>query len=45
MHHPFTMPMEECIEYLDTDKGKVRAKAFDLVLKRNRTFFRLNENY
>ncbi len=31
MHHPFTMPMEECIEYLDTDKGKVRAKAFDLV--------------
>lgn len=32
MHHPFTMPMEECIEYLDTDKSKVRAKAFDLVL-------------
>lgn len=32
MHHPFTMPMEECLEYLDTDKGKVRAKAFDLVL-------------
>ena len=32
MHHPFTMPMEECIDYLDTDKGKVRAKAFDLVL-------------
>ncbi len=32
MHHPFTMPMEECIAYLDTDKGKVRAKAFDLVL-------------
>lgn len=32
MHHPFTMPMEECIEYLDTDKAKVRAKAFDLVL-------------
>lgn len=32
MHHPFTMPMEECIGYLDTDKGKVRAKAFDLVL-------------
>ena len=32
VHHPFTMPMEECIEYLDTDKGKVRAKAFDLVL-------------
>lgn len=32
MHHPFTMPLEECIEYLDSDKGKVRAKAFDLVL-------------
>lgn len=32
MHHPFTMPMEECIPYLDTDKAKVRAKAFDLVL-------------
>lgn len=32
MHHPFTMPLDECIEYLDTDKAKVRAKAFDLVL-------------
>lgn len=32
MHHPFTMPLEECIEYLDTDKAKVRAQAFDLVL-------------
>lgn len=32
MHHPFTMPMEECIPYLDSDKGAVRAKAFDLVL-------------
>lgn len=32
MHHPFTMPMEECIEFLDNDKGKVRAKAYDLVL-------------
>ena len=31
-HHPFTMPMEECIEYLDTNPEKVRAKAFDLVL-------------
>ncbi len=31
-HHPFTMPMEECIEYLDSDPEKVRAKAFDLVL-------------
>lgn len=32
MHHPFTMPLEECIEHLDTDKAKVRAQAFDLVL-------------
>ncbi len=32
MHHPFTMPMDECIEYLDTDPGKVKAKAYDLVL-------------
>lgn len=32
MHHPFTMPLDECIPYLDTDKGAVRAKAFDLVL-------------
>ncbi|MDO4944301.1 MAG: aspartate--tRNA ligase [Ruminococcus sp.] len=31
-HHPFTMPMEECIEYLDSDPDKVKAKAFDLVL-------------
>ena len=32
MHHPFTMPKEECIRYLDTDPGKVVAKAFDLTL-------------
>ncbi len=32
MHHPFTMPLDECIPYLDTDKANVRAKAFDLVL-------------
>lgn len=31
-HHPFTMPMEECIEFLDSDPDKVKAKAFDLVL-------------
>ena len=32
MHHPFTMPMDECLPYLDTDPGSVRAKAFDLVV-------------
>ena len=32
MHHPFTMPMDECIEYLDTNPEKVIAKAYDLVL-------------
>ena len=31
-HHPFTMPLEESIQYLDTDKSKVKAEAFDLVL-------------
>lgn len=32
MHHPFTMPKEECLQYLDTDPGKVIAKAYDLTL-------------
>ena len=32
MHHPFTMPMEECLPYLESDPGSVRAKAYDLVL-------------
>ena len=31
-HHPFTMPMDEDIKYLDTDPGRARAKAYDLVL-------------
>lgn len=34
MHHPFTMPMEECLDYLEDDgrKGQVRAQCYDLVL-------------
>lgn len=32
MHHPFTAPMDECLDYLETDKARVRAKAYDLVL-------------
>ena len=32
MHHPFTMPMDECLQYLDTAPEKVVAKAYDLVL-------------
>ncbi|MBE6815583.1 MAG: aspartate--tRNA ligase [Ruminococcaceae bacterium] len=32
MHHPFTAPLDECLDYLETDKGAVRAKAYDLVL-------------
>ena len=31
MHNPFTMPMDECIPYLDSDPGRVIAKAYDLV--------------
>lgn len=32
MHHPFTMPMEEDLERLESDPGSVRAKAYDIVL-------------
>ena len=32
MHHPFTMPLEECLDYIDTDPARVRARAYDLVL-------------
>ena len=32
IHHPFTMPMEEDLQYLDSDPGRVRAKAYDIVL-------------
>ena len=32
MHHPFTSPLDECIQYLDTEPEKVYANAYDLVL-------------
>ena len=32
MHHPFTAPLDECLPYLETDKARVRAKCYDLVL-------------
>ena len=35
MHHPFTMPMEEDWQYIDSDPGRVRAKAYDITLNGN----------
>ncbi len=32
MHHPFTMPLEECLPYLESAPGAVRAKCYDMVL-------------
>ena len=32
MHHPFTMPLQECLEYLESDPGSVRAQCYDMVL-------------
>ncbi|MEZ3469127.1 MAG: aspartate--tRNA ligase [Schaedlerella sp.] len=35
MHHPFTMPMEEDLQYIDSEPGRVRAKAYDITLNGN----------
>ena len=35
MHHPFTMPMEEDLQYIDSNPGRVRAKAYDITLNGN----------
>jgi len=34
-HHPFTSPMDEDIEFLETDPGRVRAKAYDMIINGN----------
>ena len=35
MHHPFTMPVEEDIDLIETDPGRARAKAYDIILNGN----------
>ncbi|HOP39721.1 MAG TPA: aspartate--tRNA ligase [Geobacteraceae bacterium] len=35
VHHPFTAPMDEDLEFLESDPGRCRAKAYDLVLNGN----------
>ncbi|MCE5261958.1 MAG: aspartate--tRNA ligase [Deltaproteobacteria bacterium] len=35
VHHPFTAPMDEDLEHLESDPGRCRAKAYDLVLNGN----------
>ncbi len=35
MHHPFTMPMEEDLQFIDSEPGRVRAKAYDITLNGN----------
>jgi len=35
VHHPFTAPMDEDLQYVESDPGRCRAKAYDLVLNGN----------
>jgi len=32
MHHPFTSPRDEDLQYLESDPGRIKAKAYDMVL-------------